>query len=378
LTIPSFGGFFVNVFAKTFTAQAEKNGRNGEETVVKAILVGCGAMSRTWLEAAAGIDGLAIVGLVDLDEDRARARAAEFGLDAAVVGRDLAAVLSATDADVVFDVVVPQARHGVATTAFAHGLHVLSEKPLATSLPEAADLLEAARAAGVIHAVVQNRRYLPAIRRIRRCIDAGTIGSLTEIHADFFLAPHFGGFREEMRHVLLLDMAIHTFDAARAMTGLAARRVFCREWNPAGSWYRHGASAFAVFDMGGPTFTYRGSWCAEGPRTSWEGSWRIVGDRGAILWDGSDDLRADVVDPEAERDGLFSSTRPATVPPLDPADRVGGHAGVIADFLAAVAGGPPPETRAEANLGSLAMVLAAIESAETGGAADIPHAGDRA
>ena len=46
------------------------------------------------------------------------------------------------------------------------------------------------------------------------------------------LRPHFGGFREEMDHVLLLDMAIHSFDALRCMTGLAASGVYCREWNP--------------------------------------------------------------------------------------------------------------------------------------------------
>ncbi len=343
--------------------------------MVKAILVGCGAMSRAWLEAASGIPGLSIVGLVDLDEERAHGRAAEFGLEGAVVGSDLSAILTSTRPDAVFDVVVPQARHAVVTTAFSHGCHVLSEKPLATGLEEARDLVAAARAAGVVHAVVQNRRYLPAIRRIRRAIDAGLIGPVTEIHADFFLAPHFGGFREEMDHVLLLDMAIHTFDAARAMTGLSAGRVFCRDWNPRGSWYRNGASAVAVFDMGEATFTYRGSWCAEGPRTSWEGAWRIVGERGSIVWDGGDDLRAEVIEPEGHRDGLFSPSRPTVVPPLDPADRIGGHAGILADFLAAITGGPPPETRADDNLASLAMVLGAIESAETGRTVDVAHTG---
>ena len=65
-----------------------------------------------------------------------------------------------------------------------------------------------------LHAVVQNRRYLAGVRRIARVLDSGAIGALTSIHCDFFLAPHFGGFREEMDHVLLIDMAIHTFDAA--------------------------------------------------------------------------------------------------------------------------------------------------------------------
>ncbi len=323
-------------------------------------------MSRTWLQAARDVGGVAIVGLVDLDVDRARARAEEFALADAQVGSDLDAMLAETRPEIVFDVVVPQARHGVAKTAFAHGCHVLSEKPLATNLTDAADLIRAADTAGVVHAVVQNRRYLPAIRRIRRFVESGAIGPVREIHADFFLAPHFGGFREEMAHVLLLDMAIHTFDAARAMTGLEASGVYCRDWNPAGSWYRDGASALAIFDMGAAVFSYRGSWCAEGPRTSWEGSWRIVGERGTLLWDGFDDLRAEVLAPGGGRDGLFSRLESIPVPPLDPRDGVGGHEGVMADFLAAVRGGAAPETRAADNRRSLAMVLAAIESAETG------------
>ncbi|RUT81523.1 gfo/Idh/MocA family oxidoreductase, partial [Mesorhizobium sp. M7A.T.Ca.US.000.02.2.1] len=43
--------------------------------MIDVVLVGCGAMSKAWLDAIRQIDGLAIVGLVDLDADRARARA---------------------------------------------------------------------------------------------------------------------------------------------------------------------------------------------------------------------------------------------------------------------------------------------------------------
>ncbi len=62
---------------------------------------------------------------------------------------------------------------------------------------------------------------LPRRRAPHRArIASGAIGALTSVHADFFLGPHFGGFRETMDHVLLLDMAIHSFDAMRCMTGL--------------------------------------------------------------------------------------------------------------------------------------------------------------
>ncbi len=249
--------------------------------------------------------------------------------------------------------------------ALSAGCHVLSEKPMAESMSQARDLVERARAAGKLHAVVQNRRYLAGVRRIARFLSSGAIGDVTSVHADFFLAPHFGGFREEMDHVLLLDMAIHGFDAMRAMTGLKAESVYAREWNPRNSWYRHGSSASAIFDLeNGGVFNYRGSWCANGLGTSWECEWRIVGAKGSIKWDGRDSLHAEIG--EDPRNGLFETQTPLAVPELDPADRVGGHFGVLADFVRSVRMGVEPETVGYDNVKSLAMALGAIESAEAG------------
>ncbi len=335
--------------------------------MLNAILVGCGAMSRAWLAAAGRIEDLSIVGLVDLDVERARSRATEFGLHTAEIGASVIETIDALEPDIVFDVVVPAARASIVLPALARGCHVLTEKPLAASLEDARAIVAAADAAGRVHAVVQNRRYLAAVRRIRRFLDSGVIGRPTSVHCDFFLAPHFGGFREEMDHVLLLDMAIHTFDAARAMTGLEAKRVYSREWEPANSWYRSGSSAVALFDMdGGAVFTYRGSWCADGAPTSWEAAWRIVGERGSLVWDGFEDVRA-----QALVDGGPGAPVEVEVPPVDPRQRVGGHLGVLQDFMAAVRGGPPPETAGSDNLKSLAMVFGAIRSVETGNPVDI-------
>ncbi|TJV46954.1 MAG: gfo/Idh/MocA family oxidoreductase, partial [Mesorhizobium sp.] len=54
--------------------------------MIKVVLVGCGAMSRHWLDAVKQIEGLAIAGLVDLDAERAQARAREYELSNAVIG----------------------------------------------------------------------------------------------------------------------------------------------------------------------------------------------------------------------------------------------------------------------------------------------------
>jgi predicted dehydrogenase len=332
---------------------------------LRAALIGCGAMSRAWLDAAVKIENLELVGLADLDRARAAGRAEEFGLRDAFLATDIKTLLQRTEPDLLFDVVVPVARHEIVSAALAAGCHVLSEKPMAETLDEARDLVARAGRANRVHAVVQNRRYVEAVRRIARAIASGAIGAVTGIHADFFLGPHFGGFREEMEHVLLLDMAIHTFDAMRCMTGLGAGGVYCREWDPQNSWYRQGSSALALFDLeGGAVFTYRGSWCAEGLGTSWECAWRFVGAKGSLVWDGHGDIRIEIAG--AERKGLFAEVVGVAVPPLDAADKIGGHLGVMTDFVAAVRGATVPETVGGDNIKSLAMALGAIQSAEQG------------
>jgi predicted dehydrogenase len=326
-------------------------------------------MSEAWLTAATALPDLAVVGLVDLREEAARRRAEQFALHDAVVGTDLEAILSQTGAEIVFDCSVPEAHLSVTLTALAHGCHVLGEKPMAASLDQGRQMIAAAQAAGRHYAVIQNRRYDPNIRRLRRLVADGQLGQLTTLTSDFFIGAHFGGFRDQMRHVLLLDMAIHTFDAARLLSGADPVSVYCKEWNPAGSWYAHGASAVAIFELSdGLIYTYRGSWCAEGLPTTWEADWRLIGTRGSARWDGGAGFWAEVV---TSGGGFLSETAPVELSPLDPEDGVGGHAGIIAEFVRCVRSGAQPETIGTDNIKSLAMVFAAIESAEQGRPVDI-------
>ena len=175
------------------------------ERPLRAVLAGCGGISRTWFTAIRDIPALTLAGLVDIDEGAAQRRATEFGLAGAVIGTDLAAVLDHVQADLVFDCTVPPAHVSVALTALAHGCHVLGEKPLADSLDGARQVVAAAQAAGKLQAVIdQNRRYDPNIRRLARFLRSGTLGRLTTVQSDFFIGAHFGGFRDEMRHVLIL------------------------------------------------------------------------------------------------------------------------------------------------------------------------------
>ncbi|HAJ35378.1 MAG TPA: oxidoreductase [Chloroflexi bacterium] len=333
------------------------------EHPLTAVLVGCGGISRAWLDAVRAIPGLTMTGFVDINPDAARTRAAEYGWTDAVIGSALEAVLAQTQPDIVFDCAVPEAHLPVTLTALAHGCHVLGEKPLAASMDAARQMVAAAQSSGRLFAVMQNRRYDANIRRLAAFLRSGAIGRITTVNADFYIGAHFGGFRDVMAHVLLLDMAIHTFDAARLIAAADPRAVYCHEWNPAGSWYARDASAVAIFEMSADVvFTYRGSWCAEGLRTTWESDWRIVGTEGSVRWDGAAGFQAEIV---GERGGFFSTVNRVELPP-PPADaRIGGHAGAIREFVDCVRTGATPETTAADNIKSLAMVFGAIESASS-------------
>lgn len=339
------------------------------QKTLKAVLVGCGGISRTWLEATKQIPGLEIVGLVDLQLHAAQQRVHEFSLTDALVSTDLGSTLEKTHPDMVFDCTIPEAHVGVTLEALGHGCHVLGEKPMADTMENARRMVAAAQQAGKIYAVTQNYRYNEGIRRLVSFLESGTLGPITTVHSDFFIGAHFGGFRDRMKHVLLMDMAIHTFDAARLITGADPLSVYCKEWNPHGSWYQHGASAVAIFEMTcGIVYTYRGSWCAEGHNTPWASEWRIIGEKGSVSWDGGDGFQAQVVE---ETGDFFSKLRDVQVPLCEDSDTVGSHTGLIREFVRCVRTGAIPETVGTDNVKSLGMVFSAVKSSEQGTRVDM-------
>ena len=324
----------------------------------RVLVVGCGGMSRTWLRYLVSRDDLEVVGLVDIEPEAAAARAAEAGLDVPHF-TELEKALEQTEPTVVCDVTIPEAHAGVATAALRAGCHVACEKPMAHSMPAARATSALAAESGLNYAVMQNRRYRQPIRAVRDIVASGALGELGIVNADFYLGPHFGGFRDAMESPLLLDMAIHTFDQARFITGRDPLAVYCHEFNPGWSWYAHGAAATAVFEMtGGLVFTYRGCWCSEALTTSWESAWRLVGGRGTLCWDGDGQPRTELIG-GGEAAAPTSYTGPE------------GHAGCLQEMFAAIAAGRPAETSHGDNIKSLAMVFGAIESARRGARVEI-------
>lgn len=331
--------------------------------VVNVVLAGCGGISRAWLNSIKDFDDVKIVGLVDIKRENADKVKAQHNFENVVIGDSLEKVIKESKADAVFDCTLPEVHYKIVTAALNAGCHVLGEKPMTDSMKHAKAMVAAAGKNKRIYAVIQNRRYLDDIIRYKDLLKSGAIGKLNTLNADFYLGCHFGGFRDLMNHVLVLDMAIHSFDEARFISGKDPVAVYCHEWNPAGSWYKHGASAVAIFEMtGGVVFTYRGSWCSEGLNTSWECDWRAICTKGSAKWDGFKNITAEKV---VGTEGFSRKVEPVEVPTPEPL-AMKGHKALIREFIDCVKGGrKKPQTVCTDNIKSLAMVHAAIKSAET-------------
>ena len=334
-------------------------------TPLRVLQVGCGGITGAWIPPALAMPDVEFAGLCDLFPSAAQKLRDKYELPADIpIYSDIETALRELKPDAVFDCTIPGAHTPNALLAFENGAHLVSEKPLSDTLDNARRALDAARSNGKIYAVTQNYRYASGPRRLKAFLESGVIGAVTTVNADMYLGAHFGGFRDEMEHVLLLDMAIHTFDMTRFLSGADASWVFCHEWNPAGSWYAHDASASAIFGMsGGIVANFRGSWCATGLPTGFQSHWRIVGARGTVLWDGGDEFQCQVEDGD---EGFFRPTREVEVPGGDFGAKAGGHGGILREFVDAIRGGAAPETNAADNFNSLQMVLGAVESSGSG------------
>lgn len=318
---------------------------------LRVIQVGAGGMGRAWLEVVAASPDVELVGIVDLDLDTARAGAAHYGDPALPVDVDLEALVQSTRPDAILDITVPVAHHPVTTQALFLGLPVLGEKPVAPTVAQSLSLVAAAEITGELFMVSQSRRYNDQLVAFKQ--HARLLGRLGLLSTQFAKAPHFGGFRDEMDDVLLLDMAIHAFDSARYLLDAEPVAVYCESFNPSWSWYRGDAAASAIFEFeGGLRYTYDGSWCSPGLETSWNGSWRVSGEAGAAIWSGDDA-------PVSEIDGQPGNP--------DALGSVGVEiAGSLAAFVSALRTGESPDGEVHGNVLSLAMVEAAIASKNEG------------
>ncbi len=307
-------------------------------------------MGRDWIRLVHNSREAELVGLVDLSVDAATGALEREGVTGVPVSASLGELIGATSPDAIINVTIPQAHHAITTEALFAGLPVLCEKPLAPTLADGMSMAAASEFTGQLLMVSQSRRYFRTLAAFKRQL--ASIGEIGILSTQFFKYPELSGFRLDLDHILLVEMAIHGFDCARYLLDREPVAVRCVEFQPRWSEFAPNAApaASAMFEFeGGVHFAYTGSLVSAGLETTWNGEWRASGSLGTALWDGES---APVVSTEA----------PAEMDQSSPEEIAGG----LAEFIAALRSGVAPSGEVHSNIMSLAMVEAAARSAETG------------
>ena len=216
--------------------------------------------------------------LVGRSEPKLSALAAEHGLERFTTSLDEA--LADPLCEIYFDAAATTARPAGMEQAIAAGKHVYCEKPSAPALDGALRLARLAREAGVKHGVVQDKLFLPGLRKLRLLRDSGFFGRILSVRGEFgywvFEGPEppaqrpSWNYRSEDGGGILADMLPHwryvlddLFAPVRTVFTVGATHIPERA-DEQGAAYRATAedAAYATFELdGGIVAQLNSSWC---------------------------------------------------------------------------------------------------------------------
>jgi predicted dehydrogenase len=191
--------------------------------ITKVGIVGLGRWAKVLTRAAAKSSELEIVSAYSRTEDKRQAFAREFGV--AAVG-DLATMLADPAIKGVI-LTVPNEQHlPLAREVAMAGKHVYTEKPIASTLEEGLEIADLETRYGVTVTVGHSARLMAGIRAIRAAIDAGELGRVAFIEANFSneraleLTPQaWRWYRHRAPGGPLSQLAIHQFDVLHYLGG---------------------------------------------------------------------------------------------------------------------------------------------------------------
>lgn len=177
------------------------------ERVLRVGVVGVGVMGSNHARVFAGLPGTELVGVADPDQKQTEFVAHTLGC-AAVANVDQLLDLG-VDA---ITIAAPTHLHrDVALAAIARGVHVLVEKPIASTVEEGDEIIDAARRAGVTLMVGHVERFNPAVEAVKEAIRNEDILSIA--------ITRVGPFPPRMSNVgVVIDLAVHDIDLIRYFT----------------------------------------------------------------------------------------------------------------------------------------------------------------
>lgn len=317
---------------------------------MRAAVVGCGAIASRWIRALAADGRVVPVVLVDPDPEAAVLLVRKHGLHTPT-SAGITEALAHHAVDVAINLSPPAAHAANSTVALEAGVHVLSEKPLATRLDDAVRLVALAAARGAVLCVMQNRgsdpRWLTFARQVR-ARDGGPLHVAAETVVDL-PSP---GFRATEQLVATVDLAIHAFDQVRHLITAPPVEVLAHE-TPLRFLAGHCAvTVIVVRFVDGSVFTYRGGYTVgPGPRSSAAGRWTVHGREVHASWD------AETTTTTADQTALETLITPAAAP---------SYLTCITEMIDVLHGAAYPECQAAGNLASVVLLDAALASAATG------------
>jgi len=190
---------------------------------VRIAIIGAGKVSEYHHVPAIAMDPRAeLVALCDMDHKLLERRREEWQISR--VTTDAASLLAAPDIDAVV-IGTPNFTHcDLAVAAARAGKHILCEKPLGLSAPEAEKMYRAARDAGVVHMTAFTYRFAPAMRYLRHLVKTGALGTPRHFRSQRFLdLPETSwGWRQYKKSAgagNLYDMTIHRIDFGMDLLG---------------------------------------------------------------------------------------------------------------------------------------------------------------
>lgn len=215
--------------------------------------------------------------LVGRNERKLAALAGKYQLDSYTA--DLDAALSDSKNTIYFDSQLTRLRAGSVKRAIDAGKHIYCEKPTGTTLEEALDLYHQAEKAGVKHGVVQDKLWLPGLRKLRYLIDTGFFGRILSVRGEFGYWVFDGfhqatqrpswNYRSEQGGSIMIDMFCHwryvidnLFGDIDSLVSLGATHI-SRRIDEAGEEYECTAddSAYAIFNLkNGIICQFNSSW----------------------------------------------------------------------------------------------------------------------